>query len=180
MRHANLPHHLYVHVDNRFLGPDMPEGRTRGIWHGVYSRPGQMLMCHVLLESGAHWSGLPLHALTTGVEWASKPEDVMPWYSMGENVEAWGVSYLEGLVGRVRKHSREVRHTGIIVDWADGFSRYPQEHKPLNLVVDSLTGCFFLLPNNHVVWSDKHFVNPDRSLDLSRYRRGEQVYWEDE
>jgi hypothetical protein len=179
VRNANLPFHLYVEVDNRFLGPNMVEGRTRGLWHGVYSRPGQMLMCHVLLESGAHWSGLPLHALTTGPGWSADLEDVMPWYSMGEDVEAWGVSYLEGLRGRVRKNDRDVRHTGIIVDWADGFSRYPQEHKPLNLVVDHLTGWFSLLPNNHVVWSDKHFVNADKALDLRKYRRGEQVYWED-
>lgn len=179
MRNANLPFHLYVHVDNRFLGPDMPEGRTLGLWHGVYSRPGQMLMCHVLLESGAHWSGLPLHALTTGSGWALNPADVMPWFAMGEDLETWGVSYLEGLKGCTRKHDREVRHTGIIVDWADGFSRYPQEHKPLNLVVDQEVGYFFLLPNNYVVWQDKHFVNADKALDLRNYKRSDQVYWED-
>ena len=34
--HANLPRHIYVNVDNRFLGPTMPTGVTAGIWHGVY------------------------------------------------------------------------------------------------------------------------------------------------
>ena len=64
-RHANLPFHLYVNVQNSFLGPTMPPGTTAAIWHGVYARPYQTLYCHVLLESGAHWSGLPMHAIST-------------------------------------------------------------------------------------------------------------------
>jgi len=179
VRHANLPHHLYVNVLNSFLGPGMPEGHTRGIWHGVYTRLGQMVMCHVLLETGAHWSGLPLHALTTGPEWASQPDEVMPWFAMGDHVEVWRAEYLEGLLGRTRKHNHEVRHTGMMIDWADGFSRYPEEHKPLNLVVDTTKGSFFLLPNNHIVLNDKHFVNEASKVNLPLYRRGEKVYWED-
>ena len=43
-RHANLPFHLYVHVDNRALGPKLPPGTTAAIWHAVYARPGQVVM----------------------------------------------------------------------------------------------------------------------------------------
>jgi hypothetical protein len=45
-RHAALPFHLYVNVKNSFLGPDMPDGTTRAIWHGVYGRPYQLLPVH--------------------------------------------------------------------------------------------------------------------------------------
>ena len=65
MKNANLPHHLYVNVKNSFLGNDMPIGHTPAIWHAVYSRIGQLICCHVVLQSGAHWSGLPLSALST-------------------------------------------------------------------------------------------------------------------
>ena len=187
-RHASLPFHLYVHVDNAFLGPDMPEGTTQGIWHGIYGREGQVLACHVLLQSGAHWSGLPVHALA----WrgGAAPGDasvLMPWGCMGTHVEVWHAEYLEGLPGGVLRSKRDgdgdaggapapqLRHTGIVVDWADGFSRYPQEHKPLSLVALD-NGRFALLPNNYFKLSDKHFTAAD--IRVKHYRRGEKVYWE--
>ncbi len=187
-RHTSLPFHLYVHVDNAFLGPAMPEGTTQGIWHGVYGREGQVLACHVLLQSGAHWSGLPVHALAWREGAASgDAAELMPWGCMGAHVEVWHAEYLEGLPGSVRQRRRlddgsgegtvavPLRHTGIGVDWSDGFSRYPQEHKPLSLVaLDS--GRFALLPNNYFMLSDKHFTAND--IRVKHYRRGERVYWE--
>ena len=63
-RHGNLPFHLYIKVNNKHLGDEMPDGHTEGIWHGVFGRINQTLSCHVLLESGAHWSGLPIQAIS--------------------------------------------------------------------------------------------------------------------
>jgi len=179
-RHANLPFHLYVNVQNSFLGPTMPPGTTAAIWHGVYARPFQALMCHVLLESGAHWSGLPLHAISTTQDFSVPREHLMPWGSMGEQTEAWHARYLEGLTCEIRAPFKaRGRHTGVIIDWADGFSRYPQEHKPLNLIaLDS--GQFALLPNNYAVYDDAHFVDDAAKEHLRHYRRGEDVYWEKE
>ena len=77
-RHANLPFHLYVNIHNSFLGPDMPHGVTQGIWHGIYCRPNQILMCHILLESGAHWSGLPIHALSCSEDFKYDSNQLMP------------------------------------------------------------------------------------------------------
>lgn len=180
MSHTDLPYHLYVKVDNRFLGPDMPDGTTRGIWHAVHSRPGQLLMAHVLLESGAHWSGLPLHAMSTTGSFARAPEDLMPWYAMGDSIQATRLAYLEGLPCRSRLPFEERgRHTGIIIDWSDGFSRYPEEHKPLNLI--SLEGGqFALLPNNFLLFGDKHFTVDEAREMIRNYRRGTRVYWEEE
>lgn len=175
MTHSALPYHLYVLVSNRYLGPNMPRGTTPGIWHGIHSREGQMLMCHVMLETGAHWSGIPLHALST-TEYFFAPDLVMPWYAMGEQIIAVQLPYLEGLEAK-DKHHNNGRHTGIMIDWADGYSRYPQEHKPLNLItLDS--GPFVLMPNNYVVYKDKHFINDKRKDELTKYKRNEQVYWE--
>jgi hypothetical protein len=178
-RHANLPFHLYVTVPNHLLGPGMPAGTTRGIWHAVYSRPGQMLMTHVLLESGAHWCGLPMHGLLAtddGGFWHDR-HDLEPWGGMGEHLECLHLHYLEGLEVVTIKYGWKGRHTGIVIDWTDGFSRYPQEHKPLNLL-EMDTGQFALLPNNYVTYSDKHLVNPSKREDLKNYRRGETTYWE--
>jgi hypothetical protein len=177
-RHANLPFHLYVNVDNRFLGPNMPPGTTPAIWHGVYARPYQTLYCHVLLESGAHWSGLPLHALSTTQDFSLARENLMPWGSMGDETEAWHANYMEGLRCSVHAPFKgDGRHTGIIIDWTDGFSRYPAEHKPLSLVhLD--TGQFALLPNNYLMFEDAHFVELKARENTKHYSRGETVYWE--
>ena len=133
--HANLPFHLYVHVDNRALGPTMPAGTTRGIWHAVYARPGQIVSGHVLLESGAHWCGIPLHQLASDPS-AFKHDtsafepctgDLQPWGAMGECINSMHMQYLEGLLvmGSGKGPGFCGRHTGIVLDWSDGFSRFP-------------------------------------------------------
>lgn len=177
-RHANLPFHLYVNVNNKFLGANMPEGTTAGIWHGVYTREHQVLLCHVLLESGAHWSGMPLHALSTTRDFSVSMNNLMPWFCMGEDIETYFVKYLEGLECSMHApFAAHGRHTGIMIDWSDGYSRYPQEHKPLNLIaLDS--GQFALLPNNFATYKDKHFTNTLSRENLKFYKRGEEVYWE--
>jgi hypothetical protein len=172
-KHASLPFHFYVNVNNAFLGPDMPEGVTKGIWHGVYCREYQVLSCHVFLESGAHWSGLPLHAISCTDDFRHEYETLMPWCGMGEEIEAVYMPFLEGL----EVATQPGRHTGIIIDWKDGYSRYPAEHKPLSLI-QLETGQFALLPNNYVTYKEKHFVNDVAKENLKHYRRGEEVYWE--
>jgi hypothetical protein len=177
-KHSPLPYHLYVNVDNSYLGALMPTGVTKGIWHGIYCREYQVLSCHVFLESGANWSGLPIHALSTTTDFSLSAEQLMPWCGMGEEIEAISMPFLEGLESQILKpQSSFGRHTGIIIDWKDGYSRYPQEHKPLNLI-ETENGQYALLPNNYVVYKDKHFVEQDAKRFLQFYRRGEDVYWE--
>jgi hypothetical protein len=177
-KHTSLPFHFYVNVDNMFLGPDMPSGHTKAIWHGVYCREYQTMSCHVLLESGAHWSGLPIQAISTTDDFTYNYGALMPWAGMGEDIEAVFMPFLEGLRANVLQPIERLgRHTGIVIDWKDGYSRYPAEHKPLSLIVlDS--GQFALLPNNYVVYEEKHFVNESSAENLKHYRRGERVYWE--
>lgn len=177
-RHANLPFHIYVNVNNEFLGPNMPKGTTAAIWHAVYCREYQTLMAHVLLESGAHWSGLPLNAISTSEDFSWSRQQLMPWAAMGDCIEMFHAKYLEGLECSVhRPIETSGRHTGIIIDWSDGFSRYPAEHKPLNLLQLS-SGQFAALPNNFVTYSDKHFTSDAAKENLKHYKRGDVVYWE--
>jgi hypothetical protein len=96
-KHSNLPYHFYINVNNKFLGPNMPEGTTAGIWHGVYGRPFQLLLCHVMLKSGAHWSGLPLHAISTTTDFSIDHDELMPWKTMGDDMDVIQFKYLEGL-----------------------------------------------------------------------------------
>jgi hypothetical protein len=40
------------------------------------------------------------------------------------------------------------------------------------------SGQFALLPNNNLIYREKHFVNEEAKRFLQFYRRGEDVYWE--
>jgi hypothetical protein len=176
-RHANLPFHIYVNVDNKFLGEKMPSGTTPAIWHSVFCRSNQVLMCHVLLESGANWTGLPIQAISTKESFEFTSDDLMPWAAMGEDLDIFNVNYLEGIECETREPIKSKgRHTGIMIDWKDGFSRYPQEHKPLNMI-ELENGQFAFLPNNFVVYNDKHFVSKNAQENLKYYKRGEKIYW---
>jgi hypothetical protein len=97
---------------------------------------------------------------------------------MGEEMTAFTLPYLEGLpvVGR---EIGQGRHTGILIDWSDGFSRYPQEHKPLSLI-ETKSGQYALLPNNYYTIEDKHFTDVEAAKNRAHYRRGEKTYWEGE
>jgi len=174
-KHSNLPYHFYVNVDNTFLGPNMPKGVTPAIWHAVYGRPYQLLLCHVMLESGAHWSGLPLHAISTTEDFSIEHNKLMPWKTMGNDMDVIQLDYLEGL--KVETKVGPGRHTGIVIDWKDGYSRYQQEHKPLNLV-QLHSGQFALQPNNYCKFTDDHFTSEEYKDQLKFYRRGEDLYWE--
>ena len=102
----------------------------------------------------------------------------MPWGGMGQNIQVVQMCYLEGLEVRVSKPFIGIgRHTGLIFDWTDGFSRYPQEHKPLSLIALK-SGQFCLMPNNYILFEDRHFVNEKSKENLQFYKRGESVYWE--
>jgi hypothetical protein len=172
MNHASLNEVFYVKVPNSFLGPQMPEGYTRGILHGVYGRSGQTLLTHILLESGAHWSGIPLIGIgvTDGTRGQSYRQ---PWACMGESPVVSKLKYLEGL--RVKASGHTARHTGIVIDWGEEFSKHPQEHKPLSLLIDA-EGGFLLLPNNYFIVSDLHFTETSEITKF--YKRGESVWWE--
>ena len=153
----------------------MPKGTTNAIWHAVYGREYQVLLCHVLLETGAHWSGLPLQAISTTNDFSITHEMLMPWKCMGERMDVVLFDYLNGL--KVTTKAGKGRHTGVIIDWKDGYSKYPQEHKPLNLVALS-SGQFSLSPNNYCLFEDSHFTSKEKKDELKLYLRGEETYWE--
>lgn len=177
-RHIELPYHFYVNVDNKSLGPGMPNGITKGIWWGIYSRPGQHILCHVMLESGANWSGLQLESISSSNDFSIKNVDLMPWAAMGNSLDIFHSNYLEGLSCKTIEPIKSgARHTGIIIDWVDGFSRYPQEHKPLSLLNLS-SGQFGLYPNNFILYNDPHFTEESEKENLKFYRRSEKVSWE--
>ena len=189
MKHGNMPYHLYVLVPNALLTNGVNTGYTRGIWWGVYCRLGQHLMSHVLLESGANWTGIHVKDLIADDGKSKSLENInfynnleqplFPWAAMGDDVEVFPANYLEGLDVKDARNGKPLgRHTGLMFDWRDGFSRYPQEHKPLNLIALTDSPQFAMLPNNFCLFQDKHFITKTQDPNIKNYRRGADVKWE--
>jgi hypothetical protein len=183
VNHAPLPYPIYVYVNNVFLGLE-DKGATRGLWHGVHSRLGQELMCHVMLETGAHWSGLPLRALAVKPDahrTGDQGDAASKWGAMGERLTATLMPYLEGLVCSDQGENVWYRHTGIVIDWVDGWAKVPAEHKPLHLLKEEDEyGYFVLMTNNMVAFNDDHLIKPGAKPFETGYKRGEKAYWEAE
>lgn len=176
MSHFSLPYHIYVWCDNQFI--NKKEGTTPAVLHGIFSRSGQIVMTHLLLETGAHWTGVPLHGIYSieKPERKIKPHEAQPWGAMGKNIDCSHFQYLEGLRVEVFRSGWAGRSTGLVVDWADGFNRHPEQHKPLHLLQMD-TGHYTLQPNNYLRWFDPSFIDPNRWQETKNYVRGEEVWW---
>jgi hypothetical protein len=180
MKSVALPYHLYVWVDNKHLGGET--GTTRAVLHGVCARLGQVILGHVLLETGAHWTGVPIHGIfcKENVSTEFDLKSIQPWGAMGEEINVCHLPYLEGLRIEIFNKKWLGRSTGIIIDWNDGFSRHPEQHKPLHLLQMD-TGHYSLQPNNYIRWSDPSFVEVEKWIETKNYRRGDKIWWpEDE
>jgi len=172
MNHAPLPFPIYVNVNNTLLGLN-EGGVTRALWHGIHSRPGQVVMCHLMLETGAHWSGMPLHGVSA-TTFFMEPGEVCPWGAMGDRLTVTAMPYLEGL--EVKCDKQVGQHTGILVDWMDGWGKVPAEHKPLNLI-ETHEGPYLLVENNKCRFYDSHFIDDKVNVNEIGYKRGTQTYW---
>lgn len=172
MNHTSLPYPIYVNVLNTMLGMN-DAGTTRALWHGVHSREGQVLMCHLMLETGAHWSGMPLHGISSTTCFAT-PQQCCSWGAMGQRISSTLLWYLQGL--RATVDGVGAVHTGIIIDWLDGYALVPAEHKPLNLLCTD-DGWYMLMENNRCRFEDAHLIDPSTSHQTQHYRRNTITYW---
>ena len=84
--HANTPV-LKVFVKNEFLYnmDESIQGFTEGYIFGIKSMKARALLFHVMLKSGAHWRGLPIHSM-----WWRKPDvdEKIEYYDL-ENLQLW-------------------------------------------------------------------------------------------
>lgn len=177
MRHITLPNHLYVWADNTFLTGGKITGRTPAVLHGIYGRPGQVILTHLLLETGAHWSGVPIHGIYHKETSAgAKLQKCQAWGNMGENIEAFSLPYLEGLQIERLSDGEKGHSTGMCIDWTDGFTHHPTMHKTLHLLLMD-DGTLSLQPNNGLKWSDPSFVDHSKWEEARHYRRGDQVWY---
>ena len=159
---GQLPQHQYVHVDTAFTHRTPEVSSTPGIWFGLVSYPGRAWGCNVLLENGAVYRNLPLHALAhtlDGLDIPWEAREAQHWDCYGSGFTTLAYDTLRGLECRAK--TDDVERDGVYVctfaPVGDAYSAVPSQSKELVLV--ALTnGRYTLQPTDRVVFCDRSFT----------------------
>lgn len=172
---ASLPIHLYGMVRREFLTNGTDTGIEKCIIHAVSCRPAQPLTFSVLLENGAQYRGIPIHALIVGQD----PTKEIPkaqtlhchqvWGCFGTEFSIVDMSFSKGLAAQWRD-SEGKTFSGRGLGWAiefhdDGYSNAPQQDKSFNMLLSD-EGYLAAMPNNRIRWWEDSFTNWDLPIHL--------------
>ncbi len=142
------------------------------VLYGLCSVPGRALMVHVLLENGASYARVPIHALshTPHVTTWRPLSDCQLWDCFAYEFEVHRYSYLRDRRVQVLPLKAWATYIGT-VDWQEnGYSDEPVQHKQAHLVaLDS--GQFGAYPNNLLRWEDLSFTDWRQPVRLARNTR---------
>ena len=159
---GSLPKHRYVKVDSQFTHRE-PVGWVDAVWFGLASHPGRAWGCHIMLESGAVYRGLPPHAIA----FTDDPEPDWPitkaqlWDCYGYNWSSVEYTYLRGLRCRCRIGKEEFRGSYLftVIPIGDGFSEAPEQSKEF-MFVELDNGRLTIQPTNRILFEDRSFTEP--------------------
>ncbi len=173
---GSLPKHQYVRVDTVFTHRE-PCGHAPAVWFGLVSLPGRMWGCNVLLESGALYRGLPLHALSHG----NRADDwdagqAQRWDCYGTDWSGHEYSYLRALRVRARCGKGEFNgeYLFTVVPANDAFSEVPEQAKEFTFVKLE-NGRFTVQPTDHLLFEERSFT-VDQGEWPKGYKRQNEVY----
>jgi hypothetical protein len=162
---GQLPHHQYVQVDTAFTHKAPEVSSTPAIWFGLVSYPGRAWGCTVLLESGAVYRNLPLHALAhtqDGLDIPWEAREAQHWDCYGSGFTTLCYDTLRGLecTAKTADVQRQGEYVCTIAPVGDAYSAVPSQSKELVLV--ALTnGRYTLQPTDRVVFRDMSFTVGD-------------------
>ncbi len=158
---GSLPKHQYVWVDSSFTHK-AAIGFVPAVWFGLVSHPGRMWGCNVMLESGAIYRNLPLHALAHTVN-PDKYWDAMQaqrWDCYGYGWSATEYTYLKSIKCNARcapDTSLLGQYLFTVAPVGDGFSESPDQAKEFTFV-KLVNGRFTVQPTDYLIFEDKSFT----------------------
>lgn len=162
---GELPRHHYVWVDTRFTHKT-PCGFVPAVWYGLVSYPGRMWGATVMLESGAVYRNLPIHAVAfrEAPEGDWGPQYAQRWDCYGENFTTIEYRYLTGLdvLCRCGHDNKEVEGEYLFTaaPIGDGFSAYPEQAKEFTFAkLDN--GWMTVQPTNCVLFRERSFTDSE-------------------
>jgi hypothetical protein len=158
---GNLPHHQYSFVDSSFVRTDAT-GFEPCVWFGLVSMTGRSWGCTVMLECGAIYRNVPLHAMacTAEPENTWEPRDAQVWDCYGPQFTTYISDYLGPLDAGVRGKTTRGSYLFSAAPVGDAFTQYPEQAKEFTfLALDN--GRYACLPTDRVLWTERSFTGPD-------------------
>lgn len=166
-----------AYVRNEFLfNQESGHGSfTPCVIFGFRAEPARVPMFQIMLEHGAQWARIPVHAL------CSKPCDPLPlaqsvwWDSYGYHCAVHRFEFLRNHRVSALGRDKELRLGTYLftIDWIkDGWSEIPDQHKQHHcLFLD--TGHLVAYPNNKLRWKDDSWIHNE---PLEAWKSPEQSY----
>lgn len=159
MASHSLPIHQYVYVDSSFIRKDQKEFEP-AVWFGLSATPGRAWGCHVMLECGAVYRGIPAHAISYSqdpLEWTLQQSQL--WDCYGHDFQILEYDYLRESRCVVKIQNKD--HTGnylfTAVPLDDSFTRDPSQSKEFMFVrLDN--NRLTIQPTNKILFKDKSFT----------------------
>jgi hypothetical protein len=184
---ANIPT-LHVWVRRRFLTGKTEVGLAEGYAFAIMSVRGRALQFHVMLKSGAHFRGLPLHALVTccdgpGQDGYKELTDLQLWDCFSSKPIVTVFDFLRDHECKVwLRDKSEVRGSYLFtVDWlpdaeeTPGLIYQPDQNKCAH-VIELANGQLACLPTNRIAWMDGYFIGNDPKPQEQGYVTSDRVW----
>ena len=154
-----IPHHQYLWVHRQFVRDCLEPGFERAVWFGLHSQPSRIWGCTVLLECGAIYRNLPVHALTFRPQ--GEPLDpgmVQQWDCYGWDWSACVYPFLDGQRMRVKGFEEAGTYLFSVQPIGDGFSREPEQSKEFTFIrMDG--GPLVVQPTDRILVEDASFTD---------------------
>lgn len=149
----------------------------------VQSLTGRALGFHVMLKSGAHYRGVPIHAIALSVDApARKLQDLQLWDCFSYKPSVTVFSYLRDHECLCYLRSGHQQGTYLFtVDWLPdepsrpGWTLTPEQNKCAHVIALD-EGNLAALPTNRIAWKDGYFVGSRPSPHGRTYKVQEDFY----
>ena len=165
---GNLPHHIYCWVDSSFIRKDVkPNTYEPCVWFALHAKAGHSWGCHVMLECGAVWRGVPPHALafSPNPEKTWHLEDTQIWDCYGDQFSVLIYSYLHSQQAEIRRNGLFGRYLFTVVPMNDGYSQHPSQSKEF-MFIELDNGRLTIMPTNELRFHDKSYTEGDWPKDI--------------
>lgn len=160
---GDIPVHKYCWVDQSFITNGELHGIEKCIWFGIVAYTGRVWGCNVMLESGAIYREVPIHALRFKEDAIKKwpIHYAQQWDCYGTEFSTIAYKYLYGLDAKVRcgtEDEFEGKYLFTAVPIGDAFSEFPDEAKEFAFI-ELDNGRVTVQPTNRVLFQDKSFTD---------------------
>lgn len=174
MKNVNLPP-ISVNINSRFLtGVD---GFETGTLISLRALQNQSYQFNVLLSSGALFTGLPIHALTTKNVEKLTLSECQPFDAIDSDIEIIifdSLKYMPCTVKTFNDNIHNGRYLFTIDSIGEGLSRHPIQWKQIHFV-ETEKGHILAYPQYRIQFKDKSLCL-DCENDLPKYNFNENIW----